>query len=74
VANSFCLDGSALAKRYVPEKDPAQVDTTIDTLPSIRMYFLNVAAGEVLSVLVRKRNAGALLECFRIFYTSHGQE
>jgi predicted nucleic acid-binding protein len=60
VANSFYLDASALAKRYIPEKGSAQIDNIHDTLPSNRKYFLNIGAGEVLSVLVRKRNAGTL--------------
>jgi predicted nucleic acid-binding protein len=64
MANSFyieaLLDSSALAKRYIPEKGSARVDAIFDTVPSTRKYFLNVGAGEVLSVLVRKRNAGTL--------------
>lgn len=54
MANSFYLDASALAKRS------AHVDAILDTVPPQRNYFLNVGAGEVLSVLVRKRNAGTL--------------
>ena len=60
MANSFYLDASALAKRYIPEKGSVQVDAILDTVPSRRNYFLNVGAGEVLSILVRKRNAGTL--------------
>jgi predicted nucleic acid-binding protein len=57
---SFCLDGSALAKRYVPEPGSALVDFIIDSVPEDRIYLLNIGAAEVVSVLVRKRNAGTL--------------
>jgi predicted nucleic acid-binding protein len=58
MANSFYLDASALAKRYVPEKGSALVDMILDTVPANRIYVLNIGAGEVVSILVRKRNAG----------------
>lgn len=57
---SFCLDGSALAKRYVPEPGSALVDFIFDHVPEQRIYLLNVGAAEVVSVLVRKRNAGTI--------------
>jgi predicted nucleic acid-binding protein len=57
---SFCLDGSALAKRYVPENGSALVDFVLDNVAEHRLYFLNVGLAEVVSVLVRKKNAGAL--------------
>jgi predicted nucleic acid-binding protein len=57
---SFCLDGSALAKRYVPELGSALVDFILENVPEDRIYLLNVGAAEVVSVLVRKRNAGSL--------------
>jgi predicted nucleic acid-binding protein len=60
VANSFYLDASALAKRYVPETGSAQLDQILDTVVANRIYVLNIGPGEVLSVLVRKRNAGIL--------------
>ena len=60
MANSFYLDASALAKRYVPEKGSAQVDGILDTVPANRIYLLNGGAGEVISILVRKRNAGVI--------------
>lgn len=60
MANSFYLDASAVAKRYVPEKGSAQIDSILDTVVAGRIYLLNIVAGEVVSVLVRKRNAGAL--------------
>jgi hypothetical protein len=60
VANSFYFDASALAKRYVPETGSAQVDAILDTVPARRLSLLNIGAGEVVSILVRKRNAGLL--------------
>jgi predicted nucleic acid-binding protein len=60
VANSFYLDASALAKRYVPETGSAQVDAILDAKPVRPIFVLNVCAGEVVSILVRKRNAGLL--------------
>jgi predicted nucleic acid-binding protein len=60
VANSFYMDASAHAKRYVPEKGSAQIDAILGTLPRSRIYMLNIGIGEILSILVRKRNAGLL--------------
>ena len=60
MANSFYMDASALAKRYVPEKGSAQIDAILDHVPSNRIRLLNIGAGEVVSILVRKRNAGTL--------------
>jgi predicted nucleic acid-binding protein len=54
------MDASALAKRYVPEKGHELVDAILDTVPSNRVYFLNVGTGEVYSILVRKRNTASL--------------
>ena len=58
--NSFFLDGSALAKRYVPEIGSALVDGIMGTVAEQRIYLLNIAYAEVVSVLVRKKNAGAI--------------
>jgi predicted nucleic acid-binding protein len=60
VANSFYLDASSLVKRYVPETGSAQTDVILETVPANRIYLLNVGAGEVISILVRKRNAGII--------------
>jgi predicted nucleic acid-binding protein len=57
---SFCLDGSALAKRYVPEPGSPLVDFLFDNVPEQRIYIVNIGAAEVVSVLVRKKNAGTL--------------
>jgi len=58
MANSFYMDASALAKRYAPEKGVAQVNAILDTIPANRIHVLNIGAGEVMWILVRKRNAG----------------
>jgi predicted nucleic acid-binding protein len=64
VANSFFLDASALAKRYVPERGSAQVSAIIDAVPGGRLYLLIIGTGEIVSILVRKRNAGVLSEAY----------
>ena len=38
MANSFYMDASALAKRYIPEKGSTQVDVILDTVPADRIY------------------------------------
>ncbi|HMF14922.1 MAG TPA: type II toxin-antitoxin system VapC family toxin [Gemmataceae bacterium] len=60
MANSFYMDASALTKRYIPEKGNDLVDEIFNKVPWTRIHFLNIGAGEILSVLVRRRNAGAL--------------
>jgi predicted nucleic acid-binding protein len=60
VANSFYLDASALAKRYIPEKGFARVEAIFDKVPPGRIHLLNISAGEILSIFVRKRNAGTM--------------
>jgi predicted nucleic acid-binding protein len=57
---SFCLDGNALAKRYVPEPGSPLVDFLPENVPEHRIYVVNIGAAEVGSVLVRKKNAGTL--------------
>jgi predicted nucleic acid-binding protein len=61
---SFYLDASALAKRYVPENGSALVDEILDNVPGDRLYVLNIGAGEVVSILVRKRNAGVITDAY----------
>ena len=60
MANALYRDASALAKRYVPERGSALVDAILDTVPANQIYVLNIGAGEVVSILVRKRNAGII--------------
>jgi predicted nucleic acid-binding protein len=61
---SIYLDASALAKRYVPEKGSPLVDEILDNVPGDRLYVLNVGVGEVVSILVRKRNAGVVTDAY----------
>jgi predicted nucleic acid-binding protein len=61
---SFYLDASALAKRYVPETGSSLIDEILDKVPGDRIYVLNVGAGEVVSILVRKRNAGVITDAY----------
>jgi predicted nucleic acid-binding protein len=58
--HSFYLDASSLAKRYVPETGSLLVDAILDKVSGDRIYVLNIGAGEVVSILVRKRNAGVI--------------
>ena len=60
MANSFYMDASALTKRYIPERGNDLVDEIFSKVPSSRIHLLNIGAGEILSVLVRRRNAGTL--------------
>jgi predicted nucleic acid-binding protein len=58
--NSFYLDASALAKRYAPEPGSSLVDHLLTSVSANRLYLFNVGMAEVISILVRKRNAGAI--------------
>jgi predicted nucleic acid-binding protein len=60
LAYSFYMDSSALAKRYVPETGSGLVDEILDNVAGRRIYLLNVGAGEVISILVRRKNAGGI--------------
>jgi uncharacterized protein len=60
MANSFYVDASALAKRYIPENGSSLVDSILDTAPADRIYILNIGTAEVMSILVRNRNAGII--------------
>lgn len=75
MAHSFYLDASALAKRYIPEAGSALVDAILDTVHANRIYVLNVGTGEVLSILVRKRNAGvmSIAEFARVTASFHAE-
>jgi hypothetical protein len=61
MANSVYLDASALAKRYIPENGSVRVDAILNTVPANRIHVLNVGAGELMWILVRKRNARSAL-------------
>ena len=56
----FFLDASALAKRYAPEVGTPLINHLFTTIRHDRLYLFNVGMGEVLSLLVRKKNAGRL--------------
>ena len=53
-------DASALAKRYVPELGSSVVDHLFLRVPLDRMIVLAVGLAEVVSILVRKHNAGVI--------------
>lgn len=57
---SFCLDASALAKRYAAEAGTPLMNHLFAQVPPSRMYLFNMGIAEVVSLLVRKKNAGAL--------------
>jgi predicted nucleic acid-binding protein len=54
------FDASGLAKRYVRERGTPEVRHIFTRVPAARMRVLAVGAGEVASVLVRRRNGGLL--------------
>lgn len=56
----FLLDGSALAKRYIAEIGTPSLDYLFDHVTADRLLVLNVGVAEVVSVLVRRKNAGIL--------------
>lgn len=58
----FYWDASALAKRYAPEIGTPLVNSLFSRVPLDRMMCLSVGTGEVISVLVRKKNAGLITE------------
>jgi predicted nucleic acid-binding protein len=53
-------DASALAKRYVAEPGTPLVNALFRRVPSDRMLCLSLATLEVISILVRKKNAALL--------------
>jgi uncharacterized protein len=53
----FYLDASALAKRYTPEPGSAAIHHLFAQLTSDRFVALNIGIAEVVSIIVRKRNA-----------------
>jgi predicted nucleic acid-binding protein len=57
---SAYLDASALAKRYVPEPGTARMNYLFRRLPPNRLVVLSGGVAEVLSILVRGRNAGRI--------------
>jgi predicted nucleic acid-binding protein len=60
LARHFYLDASALAKRYAPEPGTPAINYLFSRAPAHRMFALRLGAAEVVSILVRKRNAKIL--------------
>ncbi len=58
----FYWDASALAKRYAPEIGTPLVNSLFSKVPPDRVLCLSIGTGEVISVLVRKKNAGSITE------------
>ena len=54
------LDASALAKRYAPEVGTPLLNHLFASVSLDRLYLFNVGMAEVLSILVRKKNAGRI--------------
>ncbi len=54
------MDASALAKRYAPEVGTSVVNHLFATVTLDRLNVFNVGIGEVVSLLVRKKNANRL--------------
>jgi predicted nucleic acid-binding protein len=57
---SFYLDASALAKRYAPEVGTLLVNYLFANVPTDRLCVFNIGIAEIVSLLVRKKNAGHL--------------
>src|SRR5574341_1322457 len=58
--NLFWLDASALAKRYVPEKGSPLVNHLFNLISTTDIICLLEGIGEVVSILVRRRNVGMI--------------
>lgn len=58
--NYFYGDASATIKRYLVEVGSPLVNHLFDSIPLDRLLLLTPGIGETLSVLVRRRNSGAL--------------
>ncbi len=58
--NLFWLDASALAKRYVRETGTPLMNDLFARVPPLGIICLLEGVGEVISIFVRRRNAGAI--------------
>ena len=56
----FYFDASALVKRYYVERGSQVVNDIFHRVPKDRMMSLLLGAGEIISVLVRRRNDGSI--------------
>ncbi|MBI1926355.1 type II toxin-antitoxin system VapC family toxin [Candidatus Poribacteria bacterium] len=60
--NYFCVDASAMAKRYVPEVGSDLLDLLFDTIDHNRLLWWDVGIAEVMSIFVRQRNNGRITQ------------
>jgi predicted nucleic acid-binding protein len=60
--NYFCIDASAKAKRYVPERGSDLLDLLFDTADHRRLMCWDVGTAEVVSIFVRQRNDGRITQ------------
>jgi predicted nucleic acid-binding protein len=58
--NYFYWDASALGKRYALEPGTALVNHLFASVPATRMLALYITLGELMSILVRRHNAGVI--------------
>ena len=58
----FYWDASALAKRYTTEVGTPTVNNLFTRFTHGRMMCLHICIGEIISILVRKKNAGILTD------------
>ena len=58
--NYFFFDASALAKRYNPEIGTGHINRIFNEIRHSRLMCLMLGAAEVVSVLIRRRNGGAI--------------
>jgi uncharacterized protein len=60
--NYFCLDASALGKRYIPELGTPLLNTLFEDVPHERLMCWDVGTAEVVSIFVRQRNDGRITQ------------
>ena len=60
--NCFYWDASALAKRYTTEVGTPIVNNLFTRFTHTRTMCLHICTGEIISILVRKKNAGILTD------------
>jgi predicted nucleic acid-binding protein len=58
--HSFYLDASGLAKRYSPEPGTPLINYLFANVSPNRFWIFNVGMGELVSLLVRKKNSGLI--------------
>lgn len=60
--NYFLFDTSALIKRYAPETGTPLINQLFESVPRQQMLVPVLVFGELLSILVRKKNSGQISE------------